>query len=208
MTTREKAPVVLTATGARRLTDRLVTTLTEAHEVLIDLWVGRAWEALEYPNWEAYCKAELGDMLMVKLPPTQRREAAERMKAAGMSYRKIAAPFGVSPASIHADLAPPKPAKSVQKLNAHDAGVGSQPVNPAGAVGTSSVLPAPRSGYRAAVALVAAQGAYGLTYVELCAQTGWRGGQATGALSKAAGKGLIRPTLNFRDGCSAYVVAA
>ena len=182
MTTREKTPTILTEAGARRLTDRLVTTLTEAHELLIDLWVGRAWEALHYPNWAAFCEAELGDLLFVKLPPAMRREAAAHMKEAGMSYRNIAAPFGVSPASIHADLAPPKPKPSVQKLNAGP------------------------SGYRRAAELVAAAGAVGLTYIELCDRSGWRGGQATGALSEAKRRGLIVPTGMFRDACSVYVV--
>jgi hypothetical protein len=188
MTTREKAPTILTAEGARRLTDRLVTTLTEAHELLIDLWVGRAWEVLDYPNWAAYCEAELGDLLMVKLPPAMRREAAAHMKSAGMSYRNISAPFGVSPASIHADLAPAKP-KSVQKLNT--------PATPPPVVHLSNV--------DRAVALVAAQGTRGLTYIELCREAGWRGGQATGALSEAKRRGLVAPSGQFRDHCTVYL---
>lgn len=194
MTTREKAPTILTKVGARRLTDRLVTTLTEAHELLIDLWRGRAHQALGYANWDAFCKAELGDLLMLKLPPEMRREAAEHMKDAGMSYRNIASPFGVSPASIHADLAPPKPKRSVQELNTPQPA--EQPV-PTPAEHVSNVV--------RAVSLVAAQGARGLTYLELCEKARWRGGQATGALSEAHRRGLIVPSGRFRDRCRVYL---
>lgn len=196
MNTREKAPT-LTAKGARRLTDRLVTTLTEAHELLIDLWVGRAWEALDYPNWDAYCKAELGDLLMVKLPPAMRREAAEHMKAAGMSIRNIASPFSVSPASIHADLAPPKPKRSVQKLNTPGPVVPAREPTPA---------PVPQcSNVQRAVSLVAAAGARGLTVRELDAAVGWHHGQSSSALTKAHQRGLIYSSGLFRSGCTVYV---
>ena len=55
--------------AARAATDRLVLTLSAAHDQLIGLWRQRAHEALGYgtgvPGWTAYCKAEFGALLNV-----------------------------------------------------------------------------------------------------------------------------------------------
>jgi hypothetical protein len=108
-----------------------------------------------------------------------------------VTEREIAAATGASPATAHRDVL---------------AVTGRQPAsNEAKPEPVQATPPPPQSGYRAAVALVAARGAAGMTFVELCDATGWRGGQATGALSKATSKKLLRSTGLFRDGCGVYV---
>jgi hypothetical protein len=108
------APAALDAAEARARTDRLTLTLTDAHEQLIELFAGRAHEALGYgrgpAGWKAYCAAEFGELLYVRLPASVRAEAFRRMDAAGMSRRNIADAFRVSPSTVQADLVGPAPA--------------------------------------------------------------------------------------------------
>jgi hypothetical protein len=181
VTVREKAPTILTAEGARRITARIRDALSVADDLLVQAYEGLAWEALGHDSWAAYCAAELPELRMVKLRAPERRARVHALRDAGASIPEIVAATGSSLGTVHRDLTPTTPAPFQMES------------------------PRRVSGYRAAVELVTAQGAAGLTCIELCERTGWRGGQATGALSKAHSRGLIRPAGTFRDGCTVYV---
>jgi hypothetical protein len=127
MTTIEK----LNVDAARDVTDRLILTLTDAHELLIEAFVGKAHEALGYgtgaKGWRAYCAAEFGELLHVRL----NRESAQAMQRAGMSVRAIGAPFGLSPAATHAYVTD-APAKAAPVGTKMEQALALLAVNPAG----------------------------------------------------------------------------
>jgi hypothetical protein len=182
VTVREKAPTILTAEGARRITARIRDALSVADDLLVQAYEGLAWEALGHASWAAYCAAELPELRMVKLRAPERKARARALRDAGASLPDIVAATGSSLGTAHRDVTPAKAPQPFQ-------------------------MESPRhvSGYRAAADLVTAAGADGLTCIELCDRAGWRQGQASGALSKAHRRGLITPTGTFRDGCGVYV---
>lgn len=90
---------------ARRLTKQLREALAGALELLQEVFDGRAWEALDYPTWEAYCAAELPELAKLRLPLEERRAAVATLRGRGMSLRAIAAPLGLSPNTVKADAA-------------------------------------------------------------------------------------------------------
>lgn len=190
MNTREKAPTILTREGARRKIARVRDALALADDLLVELYEGRAWEALGHESFEAMCAAELPELRTLKLRAPARKARAVALRGKGATIPEIVAATGASLGAIHRDLNPPKPVPTFQMETA--------------AAPTS--LSAGVSNVDRAVAWVAARGAKGLTYIELCERTSWRGGQATGALSEAKRRGLVVPSGEFRDGCSVYVL--
>lgn len=182
MSTREKAPTILTREGARRKIARVRDALALADDLLVELYTGRAWEALGYSSFDAMCAGELPELRTLKLRAPARKARAVALREAGATIPEIVTATGSSLGTIHRDLTPAKPAESFQ-------------------------METPRrvSNVDRAVSLVAAQGVRGMTYIELCRAAGWRGGQATGALSEAKRRGLIVPSGVFRDECSVYV---
>ena len=101
--TDEVVGIVLDAHAARVLTDHIRGLLTTAYGGLIAAYHGRAWTALGYETWDAYCKAEFKDAGMVRLDPNQRREVIAEMREAGMSTRAIASGLGVSQSTVARD---------------------------------------------------------------------------------------------------------
>ena len=65
---------------------------------------GRAWAALGYDSWDAYCDAEF-DGARIKLPREERTMIVASLADAGMSTRAIAAATGVSHMTVDRDLA-------------------------------------------------------------------------------------------------------
>ena len=94
----------LTATEARDLTDRIRQTLTISHDLITAACLGRAWAALGYDSWDAYCTGEFAEARMVRLDRDQRREIVAEMDAAGMSTRAIASGLGVARNTVKDDL--------------------------------------------------------------------------------------------------------
>lgn len=105
-------PTDLTCEQARVLTDTINATLGSLWRQLVKAWEGRAWVALGYASWDAYCAAEL-DTDHFKLPRAERREVVASMREAGMSTRAIAAATGVDPKTVRndsgGDFSPPAP---------------------------------------------------------------------------------------------------
>lgn len=169
--------------------------LTVADEELSRALAERDWEVFGLATFGEYCAEKLPELEHIKLrvAPRQARTKALLEADPTVTEREIAAATGASPATAHRDVL----AVTGRAVASNEAG----PQPPV------TAPPVPQSGYRAAVALVAAQGAHGLTVKELAAATGWHHGQASGALSKAARKQLIRARPTFRDGCAAYVAS-
>jgi hypothetical protein len=95
---------VLTWDDARALTDRIKVNLGATWELVVDAYLGRAWAALGYKSWGAYCAAEL-DTQYVKLPRDQRMEAVAALYSSGMSLRAVAEATGYSRETVRRDVA-------------------------------------------------------------------------------------------------------
>jgi hypothetical protein len=94
----------LDATEARALTDRIRQTLTISHDLITAAYSGRAWVALGYDTWDAYCGGEFESSRMVRLDREQRREIVADMRSTGMSTRAIASGLGVDQKTVVNDL--------------------------------------------------------------------------------------------------------
>ncbi|MFI5426104.1 hypothetical protein [Aeromicrobium sp. UC242_57] len=94
----------LSAEDARILTDQIRQTLRVGHDLIIRAFQGRAWSALGYATWDAYCAGEFNEARMVRLDREQRLEIVAEMRQAGMSTTTIASGIGVSKSTVHNDL--------------------------------------------------------------------------------------------------------
>ena len=96
----------LSADDARELTERIQHGLRGIHHLVIRAYQGRAWIAMGYASWDAYCDGELAGARPA-LPRDERRELVGELRDAGMSTRAIGAAVGVSPSTVHSDLGAP-----------------------------------------------------------------------------------------------------
>lgn len=96
--------VAITADAARELTDRIRIHLETACELIKQAFASRAWAALGYGTWDAYCASEF-DNSRVRIPREDRAEMVSSMREIGMSTRAIAAATGLSKGTIQNDLA-------------------------------------------------------------------------------------------------------
>jgi hypothetical protein len=109
---------------ARELTDEIrstVANLERLPELVCAAYEGRAWKALDFDSWDAYCRFEL-DTDRVKIPRGDRGEIATQLRGRGLSVRAIASATGASVGTIAADLA------GVQNRTPAPAGDGEQDV--------------------------------------------------------------------------------
>jgi hypothetical protein len=96
-------PVQMTADEARRLTNSIRLSATRMTDLLVKAYEQRAWAALHYISWEAYCHREFGN-LKLRMPRDERAETVAELREAGMSIRAIAAGTGLDPKTVHKDL--------------------------------------------------------------------------------------------------------
>lgn len=109
MTTTGTLPEHLSEGEARRLTQQ-IQLLTGSIADQIDLVItliaeaetGRAWEALGYPSWTAYCSQEFAGSLP-RLDRQVRQQLVGSLTEAGMSSRAIAPIVGVSHMQVTRD---------------------------------------------------------------------------------------------------------
>lgn len=94
----------LTADEARELTDRIRVSWDELAPLVTVAYRRRAWVALGYESWDAYCSAEM-DGARLALPVAERRERTAELRDAGMSTRAIGSALGVDPKTVRNDLA-------------------------------------------------------------------------------------------------------
>lgn len=94
---------VPTADEARTLTDRIKVAVEGTWQMIREAYVSRAWAALGYDTWDAYCAAEF-DTSRLALPREERREVVASLRESGLSTRAIAAATGVSQPTIVREL--------------------------------------------------------------------------------------------------------
>ena len=94
---------VLSFDEARALTDRIKVNLGVTWELVTEAYLGRAWAALGYTSWGAYCAGEL-DLRHLRLPRDKRMEGVAALYASGMSLRAVAEATGYSRETIRQDL--------------------------------------------------------------------------------------------------------
>lgn len=185
MTAPEKAPTILTAEGARRKIARARDALALADDLLVELYEGRAWEALGHGSWEALVGAELPELRLIKLRAPVRRERTRRLVGLGATEREIAAATGASAATAHRDV-----------LAVTDRAASNE---------AASVPVESRADQ--VVRLVVAAGVEGRTSLELMREARCTYGAASGALSRVARQGRVRPAGFARGGYGVYVAS-
>jgi hypothetical protein len=89
------AEIVLNATDARALTDRINTGVEAVWELIKQAYTRRAWSALDYESWDDYCTREFGTSRL-RLPREERSEVVASLRESGLSLRAIAAATGIS----------------------------------------------------------------------------------------------------------------
>jgi hypothetical protein len=205
----------LTADEARALTDEIrgdlsATYLTVAPKI-VAAYRGRAWNALGFTSWDEYCKSEFRGPRMVRFTDAQLDDIVNTLAGEGLPSRGIASAVGIG----HATAARKTRDKTGEVISLNGArrkredNRGRQQAmadHPAGkALPAAPFDPAGMTKVEIALAYVEAAAGEGLTYIELCRITEWRGGQATGALSALYRRGLIRESGQTREGCNAWV---
>jgi hypothetical protein len=201
---REKAPTILTAEGARRLTARIRDALALADDLLAQAYQGRAWEALGYVDWSAYCEGELPELRHIKLRAAARQARTKALHDEGATEREIAAATGASPATAHRDV-----------LVVTGRSASNEAADEAPLVLTADVIEE-ATNWQAVLRQVRRAGDAGLTSAEFLEvvpprpagddRTPWHHGSATAAFHSAERKGFVT-RLNgvFRKGHAVYV---
>lgn len=188
-----RVAVMLSATGARRLTEEIRGHLGSAIVKLQQAREGGADTVLGYGSWYAYVEAEFGDLRELRLPVVERRALVASMREDDLTVRQIAGKLGVSVGTVHADLPQTQErAATVHQLHPDPA--------------PSPIADLPKTDQ--VVILVGMQGDRGMTCRELELETGWHHGVASGPLSRCRRQGRVAGTGRFRQGYEVYVVAA
>ncbi|SUA80407.1 Uncharacterised protein [Nocardia otitidiscaviarum] len=94
----------LTAEAAQELTAQIRACVEQVWALIEQAFTARAWVALGYPSWDAYCASEF-DRSRLRIPREERAEVVASMREIGMSTRAIAAATGVSKGTVQNDLA-------------------------------------------------------------------------------------------------------
>lgn len=188
---REKAPTILTAEGARRLTARIRDALALSDDLLAQAFGGRAWEALGYVDWTAYCEGELPELRHIKLRAPARQARARALHDEGATEREIAAATGASPATAHRDV-----------LKVTGRAASNEARDDAPLVLTPEIVEEMTNWQ---VVLRAVRHAGSLTCLEFERQKGWGHGRASAAFWSAERKGYVRRDGAIREGYAAYV---
>lgn len=99
----ELAQKTLDESEARELTERLRGALQGVYDLMVEVYQGRAWEALGYSSWVEYCEVEFAQM---NLQPAKndRHEVVMSMREAGMSVRAIGAATELSVGTVQREL--------------------------------------------------------------------------------------------------------
>lgn len=99
----ELTPRQLDRAEAERLTARIREHVETVWELIREAYESKAWKALGYPSWAAYCDGEFSSN-RIRLPQSERREVVTSLHKYGMSQRAIAAATGSDPKTIRSDL--------------------------------------------------------------------------------------------------------
>lgn len=88
---------------AKELTEEIRKSANKLWNLIARAYTGKAWLAMGYESWDAYCEAEFPDG-RPWLPRDKRREVAQSLKDAGYSVRDIAAVTNTPKSTISDDL--------------------------------------------------------------------------------------------------------
>lgn len=88
---------------ARVLTDRIKVAVEGTWLLIQEAYTSRAWAALGYESWDAYCSTEFGQTRLA-LPREERREVVASLRDLGLSVRAIASATGADKNTVMTDL--------------------------------------------------------------------------------------------------------
>lgn len=115
----------LSEEDARKLTEELREACEEianwierAQELVVQAYAGRAWAALGYETWQAYCDAELP--ARPQLTVDERRSIVSMLRQHGLSTRAISAVTGAGYGTTQRDIRSTDPNGSVQNVQSLD----------------------------------------------------------------------------------------
>jgi protein gp37 len=97
-----------TTEEARALTDRIKVAVEGTWQMIREAYTSRAWAALGYDTWDAYCAAEFGTARLA-LPREERREVVASLAESGLSVRAIASATATPRETVRRDLASTDP---------------------------------------------------------------------------------------------------
>lgn len=89
---------------ARALTDRIRVAVEGTWLLIQEAYTSRAWAALGYDTWDAYCTAEFGQTRLA-LPREERPEVVASLRDSGLSVRAIASATGINRETIRQEVA-------------------------------------------------------------------------------------------------------
>lgn len=93
----------LGAPQARELTRQIRVGLEHSYTRIITAYRRRAWLAMGYSSWDAYCQGEFGNLALQ--PPREERQAVVlALREAGMSSRAIVSATGLSKGTVAREL--------------------------------------------------------------------------------------------------------
>lgn len=181
------------AESARLVTGRIVASLTQGYDdvlpEILAAFRGRAWVALEFTSWEAYCRENFTGEGMLRLPD----DMVTALAGEGLSVRAIAAATNRSKSEVHRAAKNATRPDNVTSLDGYrrparmPSRAESMAVHPAGKRKPVANCPA----WEMVMFTVADAGETGATYVDVCDSLGWRDGKVTGALSECSRRGVI-----------------
>lgn len=96
-------PEPMQAEYARELTRKILVGLEGTYAMIVDAFRGRAWTALGYPSWDAYCQGEFG-ALSLQPPREERQHVILSLREAGMSVRAISSSVDLSKDTVAREL--------------------------------------------------------------------------------------------------------
>jgi hypothetical protein len=88
---------------ARALTDRIKVAVEGTWLLIQEAYTSRAWAALGYDNWDAYCNQEFGTARL-RLPREERQEVVASLRESGLSVRAIASATGAAYNTVLKDV--------------------------------------------------------------------------------------------------------
>lgn len=187
---------------ARSFTDALRRDLVSLRDRITEARERAAHTALGYEHWHEYVAAEFGRLDELRLPRPERQALVGSMHDAGLPSRTIREQLAVSAGTVDTDL---RAVGAVRRSST----VGRDGVERRTGRRPAAVVeeaPAPVLSKPARVAVYAgSRGALGVTTPELMAEFGWKQSSASAALSTAKRQGLVRPTVEHRDGYGVHV---
>lgn len=95
----------LSYADAAELTARIGQALGHAESLIVEAFVGRAWQAMGYSSWDEWVDAHFGSSPLMTVARLDRPVVVQALSTAGMSTRAIGRALGVGRSTVHRELA-------------------------------------------------------------------------------------------------------